>query len=155
MVSTRLRKSSQETDVEPVDSCTKLLDQEISDKRERRKSMPFFLPSRYSNQELLSKHKKDSKESMDETSNREMKLKWLLFLDNYFSNKFPSSNATSRKSVKEKQCSKKNLAQGKPDKYENERRFSQNQNEEFYTTWKRIQGSRICLNDEENGMPRK
>ena len=163
MALTRIRKSQrklQEQDVESIDSCTKLLDQEISNRKTRRKSMPFFLPSRYASHESLPKNKKDLKKRMDEnrmdeTTSRNIKFKWLILHVWNLSSKSPSSNASSMKSVEQNQCPKQNETEWKQDKYQYEHKLSEKENEEFYTTWKRIQGSRICLNEEEQRLARK
>ena len=157
MALARRRKSQrklQEKDDESVDSCTKLLDEEISNRRMRRNSMPFFLPSRYTSHESLTKNKKNTKNRMDEnrmdeTTSRNIKFKWLLLHVWNLSSKSPPSNGASIKSVEDNQCLKQNETEWKQNKNQNERKFSESENEEFYTTWRRIQGSRICLNEDE------
>ena len=48
-------RMSEDTEVEEIDSCTKLLDLEVAHQRKRRNSMYCFLPSGFSTKDPISK----------------------------------------------------------------------------------------------------
>ena len=59
MVLNKMRKSKKQIP-EGVDSCTKLLDLEVTDKRKRRNSSPFLLPLRHAGNDVPSESNKGS-----------------------------------------------------------------------------------------------
>lgn len=66
---------SRKQEPETVDSCTQLLDLEVADKRKRRNSSPFLLPSRHANNDVPSKSNKDSNDNREKRDNTNRKCK--------------------------------------------------------------------------------
>ena len=99
-------RTFEETEVEEIDSCTKLLDIEVAHQRKRRKSMYSFLPSGFSTKDPISKV-------------------W---------DKMASSKINNNKDWTHKRSDKYYF---KPQSVPPE--------DEFYMTWKKIQGSRIDI----------
>ena len=146
----KMRKPrEQETDLETVDTCTKLLDLEVSNKRKRRNSMPF-LPSRYASVDNLYRLKMDLNKKPAESPSGDPKFKWEFPPILNFLRKATSTSDFSKEALIEPQSSKKNLEQGsKNNRPMRIKGCSKDQNDEFYKTWKRIQGSRMRLTDDE------
>ena len=99
-------RTSEDTEVEEIDSCTKLLDLEVAHQRKRRKSMYSFLPSGFSTKDPIS-------------------IVW---------SKMASSKISNNKDWTHKRSDKYYFKQE-----------SVPPEDEFYMTWKKIQGSRIDI----------
>lgn len=127
-------RHTEEHDMVEVDSCVKLLDHEVATRRRRRNSMPFSLPSFHGITNSLSnlrmKSIVNSSMSFRRNSNFEKENLPATSLTNESSPDVSTDNTKSRNS----QGHKKHLD-----------RFTEDQKDEFFTTWRRIQGSRISL----------
>ena len=126
-----------DTELEEVDSCTKLLDMEIDGKRRRRNSMPF-LPSRYKTNNCSTTTKKDSNKRAVENQLGAPPLNRVLSPLLIFLNKTQSCKSSV---TKPSDHPIKSISQSK----KNDKSFDEDQSDDFYATWKRIQGSRMSL----------
>ena len=123
-------------DLEEVDSCVKLLDLEVAQRRERRNSMPFSLPSLHSITDSLSKLRHKSTAKTPLIPRRNSKLEQAIFpVIRVMQESLPKTSTNVCES---------NGSLGH-DKHLDH--FTDEQNHEFYATWRRIQGSRINLTE--------
>ena len=129
-------KHAEQHDLEEVDSCVKLLDLEVAQRRKRRNSMPFSLPSLHSITDSLSKLRHKSTAETPLIPRRNSKLEQGIFpVVSLIQESLPKTS-TSLCESKENPGHDKHLDH-----------FTDEQNHEFFTTWRRIQGSRINLTE--------
>ena len=129
-------KQSEQNDLEEVDSCVKLLDLEVAQRRKRRNSMPFSLPSLHSITDSLSKLRHKSTAKTPLIPRRNSKLEQGIFPVISVIQESITKTYTSPCESKESPGHDKHLDH-----------FTDEQNTEFFTTWRRILGSRINLTE--------
>ena len=129
-------KHAEQHDLEEVDSCVKLLDLEVAQRRKRRNSIPFSLPSLHSITDSLSKlrHKSTAKTLL--IPRRNTKLEQGIFpVVSVMQESVPKTSTSLCESIET------------PEHDKHLDHFTDEQNHEFFTAWRRIQGSRINLTE--------
>ena len=127
-------RHAEEPEQEKVDSCVKLLDLEVAKKRRRRNSIPFFLPSLHDITYSLSNLRLGSNTKSPFIPRRNSIIREGMLPVINLLNEHPTLTSSSKYKTKDTERVKENL-----------KCLTDEQKDEFYTTWKRIQGSRIDL----------
>ena len=127
-------RHGEEPELDKVDSCVKLLDLDVARNRKRRSSIPFSIPSLRDITHSFSNLRLGLNSKSPLIPRRNSTLRDGLFTVVNLMNESPPMSASNK-------CRTKDIKTAK----ENSNRFTDEQNDEFYTTWKRIQGSRMNL----------
>ena len=138
-------RHTEELDLVEVDSCVKLLDHEVAIRRKRRNSMPFSLPSIHAITDSISnlRHRSNTKSSLIPQRNLKYNPE-ISPVTPLINESLPDKSKAKSKSTINLSTTKSKNSQAHEKHLDH---FTDDQRDEFLSTWRRIQGSRINLTD--------